>query len=96
MTPLMLAEQGWMVYVEATEVEELQGQTVDVVALVRPAQVTLVNVPVGDIVRGASEYVAVEDTRHEVQPALVHEAHVLGIDLTLATDPFLPEVEERL
>jgi hypothetical protein len=92
----MLTEQGGMIHVEAAEVEELEGLTVDAVSLARPVQITLVEIPVGDVVGGISEYVTVEDAGGEVQPALVHEAHVLDVDLALAVNPLFPEVQERL
>src|ERR1019366_9839919 len=39
---------------------------------------------------------AIEDARREVHPALIYEAHVLHVDLALAIDPLLPEVQESL
>ena len=90
----MLAQEMRLIRVVATEVEELQGQPVHLVGPGADGQVAMVEVPIGHVAAGVAGDDAVEDPGHEVDPSLIDEAHVAGIDIALTPEALHPEVQE--
>ena len=65
------------------EVEELQWTAIDLIELPVEVQVAVVEVPVGHIAGRVSKYFAIEHSGNEVDPPLIDESHVTGVDDTL-------------
>ena len=84
-----------IVGVEAAEVKERKRLAVNGVALSIVAQLAAVEVPVGDVVlRVAHDRVVADKAGGEIEPALIDEVPVHGIDATVAAQAIRPPVQQ--
>ena len=81
--------------IETAEVKEPQRHTINQIAATVDGQVPPVEIPIGDVVTGILEDRVLEETRHEVDPALVGEHVARHVRQRVAASDLPPPIEER-
>src|SRR5579871_3401954 len=78
----------------STEVEEPQGRAPSEVVAVLLAQITMIEIPVGDVVSRVAQDEDLKQSWDKIDPTLVDKPHLFGIDIAFAAQADLPEVEQ--